>query len=307
MKYKNKIVYIYVGPPASGKSTEAINFINKNPNTVRVNRDLFRHMLRNEAMCEIKIESLITELMNISIVGSLMKGCDVIVDATNLKQKRIKHIIELVKYRADVQFRVFDVPLKTCLERDSLRKEQVGEKVLKLMYNDFEIIKDSGDLIYNNLTKRFAYEDRFVPRIQDKSLPEAVIFDLDGNISLLGKRSEYGHDVSSDIPNDIVIEQIEFAKFKNRKILLVSGREELARKTTIEWCEFYGVEYDELYMRPTGDVRKDYVIKKEIYLEQLESKYNIVSVFDDRISVVEKCWHELGLFCFCTNQGLKIF
>lgn len=40
-------------------------------------------------------------------------------------------------------------------------------------------------------------------------------------------------------------------------------------------------------MRKTGDSRKDFLIKKEIYENELKDKYNILAIFDDRQQVVD--------------------
>jgi len=43
---------------------------------------------------------------------------------------------------------------------------------------------------------------------------------------------------------------------------------------------------DELHMRKTDDVRKDSVVKKELYDEFIKDKYNVRFVIDDRPQVV---------------------
>jgi hypothetical protein len=59
-------------------------------------------------------------------------------------------------------------------------------------------------------------------------------------------------------------------------------------------------------MRPENDYRKDTIIKKEIYENDIKNNYNVLSVYDDRLSVCE-AWHELGLFVFNVNQGMREF
>src|ERR1035437_3843018 len=109
-KEKKLEVVIYIGMPASGKSTTAKDFIRKNPDYVKVSRDDFRHMLKNQGVCEPKIESMINDLMDQTIIKSLSKKLNVIVDGTNLKEYKIRDIIKLVNPYANVSYRTFDFP-----------------------------------------------------------------------------------------------------------------------------------------------------------------------------------------------------
>jgi hypothetical protein len=50
-----------------------------------------------------------------------------------------------------------------------------------------------------------------------------------------------------------------------------------------------------LLMRPQGDMRKDTLVKKEIYHKYIEGRYNIDYVIDDRDQVIRMWEFELGL------------
>lgn len=306
MSKRNKKVIINIGVPASGKSTWTRDYLAKNPNTVCVSRDDFRFMFRNTPVTEPKIEDLITDLVNTSILKALMRGCDVIIDATNLKSSYINTFVDLVKFKADVEFRIHDISLETAIERDSKRERKVGEHVIRKMFKDYKNLLDSHPL--QNISKKHEHEDKFIPLKQDTSLEEAVIFDIDGNIASMGRRSPFDWDkVDVDDPIDVVIEQIKLHKTLDRTILLVSGRDGAAREKTEYWLNFYNIPYDFLFMRPKDNVEKDFRIKKRIFDEQIKDKYNVIAVYDDRLQVCINAWYELGLFCFCTNQGLKEF
>ena len=86
MKENRKII-ITIGLPAGGKSTWSKNFIAKHNNFVKVGRDEFRYMLKNQGFCEPNIEKLITDLVNMTIENCLAARQNVIYDATNLKVK----------------------------------------------------------------------------------------------------------------------------------------------------------------------------------------------------------------------------
>ncbi len=302
MKKKNLKITILIGIPASGKSTYAKDYIRNNADTVRVNRDDFRLMLKSAQMTEPKIEDMITTLVDATITQSLLRKCNVLVDATNLKVGYIKSFIEKFKYSADIDYRVFDISLEKALERDAKREATVGEAVIKKMYKDFKILMDSFDFQPVIKTDRKHLTPNFESKLED-----AVIFDIDGTLALMGKRGPFDwDDVYKDSINEIVSEQLAFHKSKGRKILVVTGRDGVCRKVTEDWLDLHELEYDEMFMRPNDDYRKDTAIKKEIYLNEIKDKYNVLAVYDDRLQVI-RTWFELGLYVFTVNQGIIEF
>lgn len=305
MSKRNKKVIILVGVPASGKSTWTRDYLDKNPNTVAVSRDDFRYGLRNSGITEPKIEAVITELVDTTIIKSLNKGLEVVIDATNLKSTYINHFVDLVKFKADVEFQIFDISLEKAIERDSKRERKVGEAVIRKMYKQYKLLIETYPL--QNTSKLPEWKDRFEPLKQDENLPEAVIVDLDGTLSLINNRGPFDWEkVDRDDLNEIVAEQIKFHKSLGRKIILLSGRDEAARGKTIEWLDFYEIKFDKLLMRKADDFRKDNVVKKEIFNQNILNNYNVICVYDDRLQVV-KMWAEIGIFCFNCNQGLIDF
>jgi predicted kinase len=296
---KNKKIIIYIGIPASGKSTVAKAYIRDNPNYVRVSRDDFRLMFKNAQMCEPKVEDMITDMVNISIHKALLRNLNVIIDATNVKEKYIRQFIDEFKYSADIDYRVFDISLDKALERDRNREMKVGDDVIKRMFKDYKNLLDSFD--FQPVTK--LRERPIVKPDFSNPLPECVIFDIDGTLALMGKRSAFDWmKVFKDDKNDIVAEQLDFHRSKGRKIIIVSGRDGSCRKLTEDWLELYGMTYDEFYMRPENDFRKDTLIKKEIYETKIRGNYNVIAVFDDRLQVLDM-WYKEGIFTFNVNQG----
>lgn len=302
MKKKNLKITILIGIPASGKSTWSKDYIRNNADTVRVNRDDFRLMLKSAQMTEPKIEDMITTLVDATITQSLLRKCNVLVDATNLKVGYIKSFVEKFKYSADIDYRVFDISLEKALERDAKREATVGEAVIKKLYKDYKILMDSFDFQPVTKTDRKHLTPNFESKLED-----AVIFDIDGTLALMGKRGPFDwDDVYKDSINEIVAEQLAFHKSKGRKILVVTGRDGVCRKVTEDWLDLHELEYDEMFMRPNDDYRKDTAIKKEIYVNEIRDKYNVLAVYEDRISV-SKQWNDMGLFVFNVNQYLIEF
>lgn len=138
-------VLILVGVPASGKSTWSLDFVRRNPDWVRVSRDDFRFMLKDQPSCEPKIESLINTIQDSVILDALAKGINVVIDNTNLKKKYIEHFAKLVQPYASVEFQIFDISLEKALERDESREKKVGKEVLERMFKQYENLVGSFD------------------------------------------------------------------------------------------------------------------------------------------------------------------
>jgi hypothetical protein len=262
-------------------------------------------MLKNQPVCEPKIEDMITRMSNQAILSALKYKQNVIVDNTNLRGRYLEDLVKLVRFHADVEFMLFDVPAKKCIERDLLREKKVGEGVILKMDKDFKLLKETFD--FSTRKKMSPQEMHHIRPVLENGLPSAVIFDIDGTIALMGNRGPFDWElVDRDDLNAVVAEHTHFHKTKGRRIILVSGRDESCRAQTEAWLNFYGVTWDELLMRPRNSFEKDTVVKKRIYREHIEGKYNLICVYDDRLQVLET-WYDLGVFTFCVNQGLHDF
>jgi len=114
--------------------------------------------------------------------------------------------------------------------------------------------------------------------------------------------------VSQDKPIDITIILVtELANALGIPIIFCSGRPDSCAADTYDWLQAnvikpHGVVETELFMRKTGDTRKDCIVKREIYEEYIEPRYDIVAVFDDRQQVVDM-WRDLGLQCYQVAKG----
>lgn len=278
-------VYIYQGLPASGKSSAACEWIDKNPGEYkRVNKDLLRKMLDNSHYTKDN-EKFVLHLQDIIILEALKEGKHVIVDNTNLLPAHIERIKQLVKGLAEVLVddSFLQVPVEECIKRDLQRLDSVGKDVIMQMYNKY-LKKEPTPVKYI------------------EGLPDAVIFDLDGTLSLLNGRNPYDASTcEQDLPNPQVVELYHLYKNKY-KVILCSGREDKYREQTEKWLANNNIEYAHLYMRKTDDFRKDNIIKTEIYEELIAPNYNVKVVVDDRLQVV-KAWRELGLTVFQVAEG----
>ena len=298
-KRKNLIVQINVGIPASGKTTWSLNKIKNDPSWVRINRDDFRFMLKDQPFCEPKIEDAITKMVYNAIDIALAKNLNVIIDNTNVKAKYINAFVEYVQYRADVQFLVFDISLDKAIERDKNREKSVGEEVIKKMYKDYKILVDS--FLFQNQTKK---KHVFVDPPYDPNLPEVVIFDIDGTLAHMnGKRSPFDWQrVDVDDLDRTIAAAFKDHMTLGHKIFVLSGRDGESREKTEQWLDFYGLKYEKLLMRKTGDFRKDSIVKEEIYNHYIKGSYNVRVIYDDRQQVVDM-WRSLGLKVFQVEKA----
>lgn len=137
-------------------------------------------------------------------------------------------------------------------------------------------------------------------------LPKAIICDIDGTLALLQDRVPHDPTTGEDLLNYPVANILEV--YDNQKVfpvsvILITGREEKYRKTTEDWLKKNGItNYKALYLRQTGDRRKDFVVKKEIYEKHMKGKYDVLFVLEDRDQVV-KMWREVGLTCLQVAYG----
>lgn len=142
---------------------------------------------------------------------------------------------------------------------------------------------------------------------------KAVIFDIDGTLAngehrerhLTGEKKDwdsYYAGMGEDTPHAAMVALLGACRKEGWQIVLCTGRPETYVNLTMEWLERHGVTFARLYMRPDGDFRPDYVIKKE-FLDQMRTQgMEIVFVVEDRAQVVEM-WREEGLLCLQCAPG----
>jgi len=113
--------------------------------------------------------------------------------------------------------------------------------------------------------------------------------------------------VSEDIPNAPVCDLVKTLYESFEHIVFVSGRNGTKQcyADSREWIINnlnFNPDDVELYMRKENDSRADYIIKEEIYRNELMPKYFIKYVVDDRLQVV-KAVREMGLPVFQVAEG----
>lgn len=272
------------GLPASGKSTWAKEYIKKHPNTKRVNKDDLRAML-DDGNWSRENEEFVLNLRDDLITLAIVKHHSVIVDDTNFAPKHEEKLRAVAK-RWKVQFEVkdfTDVTPEVCIERDLKRPNSVGSKVIMKMYNQY-LKPQPATVKYN-------------PKLSD-----AIICDLDGTLAFCNGANWYDRDFTKDGVNEPIKEIVNNFAEKGYFIILVSGRKGEYENQTIKWIDKNSIACNFLLMRKIGDIRKDSIVKEEIYKKHIKGKYNIKFVLDDRNQVVD-LWRNLGLTCLQVAEG----
>jgi len=193
-------------------------------------------------------------------------------------------------YNYEFEVKDFYCSRDEAIERDSLRERKVGVKVIDKM------IKLHGN--WGNVPVFASYRE------QTEDLLNAYIFDIDCTLAQMdNNRSPYDYSkVYEDKPNQYIINIAKDLAFTNN-IIVVSWREDSCRGDTIRWLKAFWVPYSDLYMRKAWDTRKDSIVKKEIFENEIEGKYNIWGVFDDRDQVCKMWRLELKLPCLQVFYG----
>lgn len=274
-----------VGVSGSGKTTWAKSVVAADGNCVNINKDDLREMLHNSVHSKGR-ESLVIKVQEAIVGLAIESGNDVIISDTNLNPDNIERIKNKFSDKADVVIKDFtDVPLKTCIDRDSKRSKPVGEKVIKDQYRRY--IKKEPNVLE-----------------QDKTLPKAIIFDIDGTLAHMTDRKPYEwNKVGEDLVDEELAQMARDMYLLGNWILIVSGRDEVCRKETTEWLNKNKIPYNALFMRQEGDNRRDSIIKKEIFFNYIQPNWYVRFVFDDRDQVVNEAWREIGIKCYQVAEG----
>lgn len=295
----SKKAIITIGVSASGKSTWASGQVNEH--TYNIERDEIRLSILQQKNLYVKNmniwekwnfkwENEVTRRFDADIEWAFGNNQNIVISDTNLNIDRRNQLADKLKNLGyDIEYKVFgqDLTLDELWKRDRYRLNTVGHSTVAKQYAKFR--------------KEF-------PKYQLKDTtdkPKAFIVDIDGSITIgPHNRSPYEwNKVGQDLPNELSIILVNglFAS-SNYDIVFLSGRDEVCRTLTEEWLEFntkIPKEYikSHLFMRKQNDMRKDTIIKEELFFEHIDGKYNVKYCLEDR-PVVYRQYLELGITPF---------
>lgn len=304
-------VFILKGLPASGKSTWAKKQIQQYPDKYkRINKDELRNMLDINVWTK-KNEKFVEDTRNYIVSSSLVAGKSVIIDDTNIHPKHEKCIRSIVESYSkesgndvNIVVKEFKTSVEECIKRDSNRGNTVGAACIKKMHSQW--LKRNKDLNINSVgyINTQSPEYKWLHNIKANSdLPEAFIFDIDGTLALMDGRNPYDIERSNEDLVNIPMVDVHNALYnKCMTIIIITGRDGKFIDVTKQWLATNGINYHFLYTRPENDMRKDEVVKLELYEKHIKNKYNVIGVFDDRPKV-RRMWIDQGIFVFSAYQS----
>lgn len=279
-----KKVILTKGLPGSGKTTWAKELLKSNPNAYkRINNDDLRKMFDNMQYSQ-DMEKFIKKAVDVLVLLALEEGKHVILDNTHLSESSVNRIKKLVKGKAEViiEDKFLKVPLETCIKNDLKRLDSVGKDVIVRMYEQ--------------------HIKKVKPIIQDKTLLPAIIVDVDGTLAHMKDRSPFDWDRVGEDECDDIIKGIVNSYDNLGTIIVMSGRDSCCRDITIKWLNDNNIAWDTLLMREEGDFRKDSIVKRELFDNNIKDKYYIEYILDDRNSVCDM-WRDMGLKCLQVAPG----
>lgn len=291
-----RTVIVTQGLPASGKSTWAKQLQAREPGRwKRINRDDLREMLDDSAYSKSN-ETFVKETMFDMLRSALKSGYDVILDNTQLHRQVLKRINVVCESVGDVKVivKAFNVPVEECIRRNEARGGKVPNEAIYRMARSSGIAKGKK---LKDSERYYEPHGTGVPVIQDKGKDKSIVCDLDGTLADISWRNPYDASrCDEDGLNEHVAELVKAMHAAGRRIIFVSGRVDTYKPQTVKFIEKHlpGLPYD-LHMRQAGDMRKDTVIKREIFHKLIEPDSYVEFVVDDRPCVVRMWRYDLGI------------
>lgn len=137
----------------------------------------------------------------------------------------------------------------------------------------------------------------------DTERRKAWIVDIDGTLALNNRgRSPYDESRVSEDDSCPVIRELVTILANHYDIVICSGRTDACRTATQNWLHEHLIPYTNLFMRKSGDNRKDSIIKLEILDNDILPNWDIQGVLDDRNQVVD-AWRSRDLVCLQVRPG----
>ncbi|QNJ57123.1 polynucleotide kinase [Gordonia phage Rabbitrun] len=295
------------GLPASGKTTRARQ-IAKETGAVVVGRDFERFQMFGEWWTgKPEHEDAVTVALNAKVRALLKANQSVVVDNTHIQVRYLKDWAKVAS-ECGATFRIEDVktPQDVCEERDFWREGAgerfVGPEVIARMAKQINwgIPKPVAPIVVEPVDHKVA---------EELMLPGAIIVDIDGTLAHMTGRSPYDYSrVGEDRVDPTIARMVREYEQLGYDIIACSGRDDECRTMTVAWLLANDIPFHKLLMRPTdakdanGNKLPDWIVKYNLFNENVRGKYDVEFVLDDRNQVVDM-WRKLGLKCLQVAPG----
>ena len=267
---------------------------------------------------ERKVNSITNDLIN----KAKNNNFDLFFSNTNLN---IKHRDRLVKHLINLGYEIHYIILYKTLDElisiNNTRQKKVNKETLGKFYNQFVQQLSLFETEINNVVYYYGLNSKYYSCLADLKndnnftvTSNCVICDIDGTVAHMNNRNPFDwSNVYSDDIDEIVLNMVLGVSNKyDCDIVFLTGRDADAYTDTYKWLinklminnpEIPYIENNKvddgrkylLYSRNSQDMRKDSVIKTEIYNSMIVPNYDkVLCVFDDRPQMVD-CWNDLGL------------
>lgn len=305
------------GIQGSGKSTWAKNWVAEKPDTrMRINFDDLRNMMGPYNLQDWKPrEKIIGEMFRTFMFAAMEKNYDIVVDNMNLSDSSVNRVIDIInKHNNEHQFhpgskytyefKDFFIDVNVCIERDKMRANPIGERVIKQTWRQYrsKILLIENNKITESLTPA------------DPKLPNCIIADMDSTICFnTSGRPFYGENaheqMMDDVPNPGVINIIKSylrTKSGDDKVFIITGREATKEiiQATLDYVDYHIGEHPDIHVlfRPEKEYMAGDLMKKKLLEDNILGKYNILYAIDDSKKVVNM-YRQMGILTLQPVDG----
>lgn len=287
-----KELILLVGPPGSGKSTLANKISGEDYHYKYVNQDS-QGKLGHKDVFE----------------SALADGLSIIIDRLNFdKAQRDRYLKPAKALGYQTKIIVLHENYDTCMTRmhfrkdhETIRNNDSATSALQMFMKKYERVEDSeADLVER--------------RWPDREKPTAIICDLDGTLCNIDQRLHYVRqegkkdwkmffqDLDKDTLNEWCSKILYAMAGQGYNTVLCSGRPDDHRFKTTQWLTEKNINYDNLFMRSSGDFREDSIVKENLLDFEILTRYTPFFAIDDRKRVVDM-WRKRGVTTLACAEG----
>lgn len=178
--------------------------------------------------------------------------------------------------------------------RSGLATGPVAVRVRRPRASDYAV-----EFVNRQLPQRF-------PRRSTSNPKDAIVFDIDGTLAdvadlaqrhLTARTKDFDafHRASEFAkPHEWVARAARSAYEDGTAVLIVTARMSDYLDLTVRWLMANWIQFDRIYMRASGDFRKDRQVKTEIIRQIRQDGFQIIHAWDDSPQIIE-LWGELNV------------